>query len=992
MDEKSVVIKISAKNLTAEEFDKARKQLVGVTDDTKKASGTAKMLGDAFKALAPALSVGAVVGAFNAYADFTGMLTDLSAKTGIGVEALQRLKYAAEQNGGTLEQVTGAITKLGSSLAGGDASAMGALKALGLSFESIRKMAPDQAFTAIADAIAKVPDPMAQSKLAMDLFGKSGADLLPMMKGNMSETAAAAERLGLVLSEEAVAAGDEFGDTMDTLMLVGKSLIAQVLEPMVPVLTTVAHWLGEKLPGAVKFIRDALSIGLARAWIDAKILFNEFILGVAEGINKIPLLGEKIGFSSETIAGLRSNVQHAKDQLALFTQETIVSTASNEVSAKTIANLNLNYAANEKAAAKAAAAQEKFRNSVQRLDTSDFFRAYPAAIQSSLAGLDDLQELLSRTTDETGQLNAETLRWAQANGAVLAPSIARVSATATGGADDVRSSWATAADVFRDVVGILGQVKGKFFDVAGIAVRTGESIFRNLSSGDAMGAVVSGIGGAVSLIGKLFSNENTEQVRKYNEEIKKVQETLLEEYGTMDDLEKAANRVGLSFKENWGHQGKAGLEATNKLMAELERRTNAVGEASGRAISGFAAVVTGITAPWLELGEEADEAAKKAGAAWDKLQEAIADGKSGDALKTLREEYAKAFAISAGLHDRLFQISKGAEQQLADLGVQAVATFGAAMVAGDDYATALRKVAPSLRDLHESYKALGLDVDDVGLKHLLLQATILEGNPALVDAATGLGSSMQGLAQLGMLNVDTFGAMQRTGSEMYARLQGEVAALGGDTRDALVPMQSYLQQAAAQAHLLGIPLDENTQRLIEQSQELGIWQERGKSAQDLLIEGMTTLVEKVDRLLTQMLGVSGAISGLPDRRDVEINIHENVYRSVTEVEGREPGFDRGTFGVLGTDFPDFGDGTRVTLHNREAVVPYEDRIATALRWLGGGQSAAPAAPVVKVNVLVDKDGTAHQVSEERFILETIQRAIYGGQIDIPRRFISGGQR
>jgi hypothetical protein len=440
-EQREVTITIRGKNLTAAEFDKARKDLAGVDDAAKKTSVGLGSLGTAFKAIGAAVSIGAITSAITSYADLTGELTDLSAKTGIGVEALQRLKYAAEQNGGSLDQVTGAISKLGANLAGGNKSAVGALDALGLSFDQIRSMAPDKAFTTIADSIAKIPDPMAQSKLAMDLFGKSGADLLPMMKGNLSETAAAADRLGIVLSEEAVAAGDEFGDTMGTLAAVGKAVIAQVLEPMIPVLTTVAQWLGDKLPGAVRFVVDALTIGLGRAFLDAKIWFNEFLLGIAEGINRIPLLGEKIGFSSETIAGLRENVDNAKDGLALFTQQSITTSAKQETQARTISTLSLNYGENERATRGAKAANEELDPTIARLTQSltKQIAAYDAITHSlgKVAATPDLfrlqtvalvegQPIMTRTIQQTAEATAAAEKWAFENRATLAPSIRAV--------------------------------------------------------------------------------------------------------------------------------------------------------------------------------------------------------------------------------------------------------------------------------------------------------------------------------------------------------------------------------------------------------------------------------------------------------------------------------------------------------------------------------------------------------------------------------------
>src|SRR4051812_2359115 len=48
-DDKEVVIRISAKNLTSEEFAKARKEIAGITKDTEDSSNKTKGLGGALQ-------------------------------------------------------------------------------------------------------------------------------------------------------------------------------------------------------------------------------------------------------------------------------------------------------------------------------------------------------------------------------------------------------------------------------------------------------------------------------------------------------------------------------------------------------------------------------------------------------------------------------------------------------------------------------------------------------------------------------------------------------------------------------------------------------------------------------------------------------------------------------------------------------------------------------------------------------------------------------
>lgn len=169
-----------------------------------------------------------------------GALTDMSAKIAVGTSTLQRWKFAAEQNGNTLDQLAGASVQLSKRLVEGSDSTVGALEQLGLRIEDIRRLSPEEAFEATAAAVAKVPDPMRQTALAMELFGRSGAEILPTVKSDMAALGNEAQRLGLVMDEQTVAALDDLGDTLDKASLAGQGLIARAVSPLIPLLNEMA--------------------------------------------------------------------------------------------------------------------------------------------------------------------------------------------------------------------------------------------------------------------------------------------------------------------------------------------------------------------------------------------------------------------------------------------------------------------------------------------------------------------------------------------------------------------------------------------------------------------------------------------------------------------------------------------------------------------------------------------------------------------------------
>lgn len=188
-------------------------------------------------------------------------------------------------------------------------------------------------------------------------------------------------------------------------------------------------------------------------------------------------------------------------------------------------------------------------------------------------------------------------------------------------------------------------------------------------------------------------------------------------------------------------------------------------------------------------------------------------------------------------------------------GARALTSYAAAVATGTDPAEALAKLGPVLAALKAQYEKLGITIDSVGLKTLIRQSDMAKSAGGVMSAVNALGMEMAYLDNLGLENVDTFHAEQQAGYVMYVQLQAAAAATGGSTKDALLPMQDYLHQAQIEAEKLGIPLDENTQMMIDQSKELGIWKDKGKSATDVMIEGMNGLIKAVKELIDKLNGI-----------------------------------------------------------------------------------------------------------------------------------------
>jgi hypothetical protein len=111
-------------------------------------------------------------------------LLNMSQRTGISVEALSELGYAAQISGSDMETLELGIRKMQKTLAAaalGSKAATDALAQLGLTVDDLRGLSPDQQFKLIADKLASIQSPAIRAALAMQIFGRNGTSLLPML-------------------------------------------------------------------------------------------------------------------------------------------------------------------------------------------------------------------------------------------------------------------------------------------------------------------------------------------------------------------------------------------------------------------------------------------------------------------------------------------------------------------------------------------------------------------------------------------------------------------------------------------------------------------------------------------------------------------------------------------------------------------------------------------------------------------------------------------
>lgn len=265
----------------------------------ERASGLARA---AIGALAGVASVGLLAALVKGAADAADGLRDMSQKTGIAVEELNGLGFAAGQAGGSLESMVSAAGKLNKSIAdaaGGGKDTGAAFKALGIDVTTasgdLKKA--DVVMAEVADQFVKFNDGPEKAALALALFGKSGADMIPILNeggGALRDNVEYAKRYSGMTTDLANIS-DEFNDIMGKLT-VQQGRFANVLAAdVLPMLNLTA----QEMVGATEKV-DAFSL----ASTAIRTVLETFIVIGSEVAYTFRMVGEEIGGTAAQLAAL----------------------------------------------------------------------------------------------------------------------------------------------------------------------------------------------------------------------------------------------------------------------------------------------------------------------------------------------------------------------------------------------------------------------------------------------------------------------------------------------------------------------------------------------------------------------------------------------------------------------------------------------------------------------------------------------------------------
>lgn len=221
-----------------------------------KGVGTAAKWGAAIGAAAIAGGT-ALFGMAKKASDAGDRVDKMSQKIGVSKESFQSLNYVLGQNGADVEilqkgfqTLTGIMDKTADTTNKNKT----ALDTLGISVTDVngKMKSQEEVFNESVKALMGMDEGVERSTLASELFGKKVAsELVPMLNAGVEsyeELTQRAHDLGFVMSDEAVAAGAAFNDSMDDVKKALGGVMTRIGIEVMPVFQTMLDWILAHMP------------------------------------------------------------------------------------------------------------------------------------------------------------------------------------------------------------------------------------------------------------------------------------------------------------------------------------------------------------------------------------------------------------------------------------------------------------------------------------------------------------------------------------------------------------------------------------------------------------------------------------------------------------------------------------------------------------------------------------------------------------------------
>lgn len=372
-----------------EVVDKATPQLQQFQQNLQKTGNAAQAFGGLLKGLAIAGAGAAFVSLIKGAIDTADSMNDASERLGITTESLSALGYAAKMSGTNMETLQTGLQQLNKSIVEAQdpsSAAANAFKYMGISVKdaSGNLKSADKVFAEMADKFTKMPEGPSKTAVAMELLGKGGAALIPILnsgKAGLEEYRAEAERLGVVISKETATQAGKFNDSLDRVGNAATGVALGIANEVLPTLNNLAVEMIKNVKEGEGFKNFARGVGEVFKWLvkrgfDVVFVFNT----IGKGIGAL---------AAAVVAVLNRDFAGAKAIISDYADETKRSYEENEKSKDSFDNLapavekSAKATDNAKDALKDYANKSKDAKNAKDAENKAFEKAYAALLKES---------------------------------------------------------------------------------------------------------------------------------------------------------------------------------------------------------------------------------------------------------------------------------------------------------------------------------------------------------------------------------------------------------------------------------------------------------------------------------------------------------------------------------------------------------------------------------------------------------------------------------
>lgn len=923
--------------------------LVALQQATARTEVSTSALASTVGRLASGFAIGAIVdrgvsalGSFvKTSFESAGAVADLADKTGLSTESIQRMQFVAGQTGTTVDAFTSAAFRLGVKLDGGGASVRAAMDALGLSFDTIRALSPDQQFDAITAALGRMDDPQTRNRVGVELFGKAFAEIAPAVAAGYADMANAAA----VSSDQQIRALDAAGDALDAWK-------SRVQTGITSVAGTIALWADDTVAAfdlmingtgrftaqqqeMINFLRGQGGEGLAaylrqiqagtaatKEAVQPVVDYNTALINAYEEVNQL------------TAAQLQQ-IESAQ-KLGVSTAEIA---ATFNISEAALRLLNASLQESQRRMDAAAASSEKLRGAGVVLgDVSNVLRFQLAGILNP--ALLDLQtntknadQAVQALRDDLARLGGEATTIAPILRSISMPGLDRSSTFNGSGLGMLRGS-VEPNNPSAGGGGIGGFFRG-LFGGGGSGGSGGGSggggiggFFRGLFGGGGGGG-----GSASGGAGGFFSQLAGGAKQAASSITSTFQAAFIGGGGAMGAV-KAFATQGLSKLLGM-------IPGVGPFVSGFAGPIVSMFGKLGNLFGGQAKKVAGMRDEWLKAGGGIDALSAKAQAAGVTLD------------RVLRAKTVKEYEAAVRELDEAFKRLEENRNSAVDLFEQILqlgsAGIPAAFQPAIDQLIALGLLTDEqvqkLRDLGSA----GINVDQMTRDIELFGGRIDSLGPGFRQAQIDktAGEYINAIDRLIRGGADVGGVLFDAREEISKLVQDSLEF--GTTLPA--NMQPWIEELARSGNLV----DKNGQKITDVSKlKFG---DPIKTEAQRAEDGWKKILDAIQALIDRINGpLMNAIDGIPTNKTINVGIQYSDPGAPTGGGNPAGGYATGTMGVHGQYFKNFGRGTATTLHGTEAVITPDQAPAFAAAVLKTSMRPSRSAGATTIRVPVYIDG------------------------------------